>query len=72
MPLRLLTTTCLGGLRSPWPGRAYPPEDEGTRVGVEGSSFYTLSPFPVRKNHTQRSFTGRPKTSRAAVAYNSS
>ena len=24
MPLRLLTTTCLGGLRSPWPGRAYP------------------------------------------------
>ena len=24
MPLRLLTTACLGGLRSPWPGRAYP------------------------------------------------
>ena len=42
-----------------------------TRV-QKGSSFYTLAPFPVRKNHTQRSFTGRPKTSRAAVAYNSS
>ena len=28
---RPLTTTCLGGLRSPWPGRAYP-----LRTGDEG------------------------------------
>ena len=39
MPLRLLTTACLGGLRSPWPGRAYPLGTEDETIDHEKSTF---------------------------------
>ena len=52
MPLRLLTTTCLGGLRreasplgrSPWPGRAYP-----LGLGDESLLLLFARPLPKRQ-----------------------
>ena len=55
MPLRLLTTTCLGGLRSPWPGRAYP-----LGTGDEGRGRRLFLFIPLRPSRCAKTTPSAP------------